>query len=75
MNRTAQAAIAKMALPSDACDRKTYTKYIEGTIVDSLDFEECRALMAHYDCGVSELVDKIVNDRFANRLPKKRAGG
>lgn len=72
MDATAQRAIAKISLPSDLCDRKTYKKYVEARIVESLDFDECRALMAHYNCGVEELVGRIVADRFANRLPAKR---
>jgi len=69
MDATAQQAIAKIALPSDTCDRKTYQKYVEARIVESLDFDECRALMAFYNCAVEELVGRIVADRFAQRLP------
>jgi len=69
MNATAQRAIAKIALPSDTCDRKTYKKYGEARIVESLDFDECRALMAFYNCAVEERVGRIVADRFAQRLP------
>jgi len=60
-----QAKLLELAPPDASCDRKTYRAHVfawlAGSTVSLTDLCDMAALL---NCGIEELADKIVNDRF-----------
>jgi hypothetical protein len=57
--------------PTDGCDVKTYTQYVNRTLSEQVTFDEVRDLLGHYGCGIEELVDKIVADKCGIVKPSR----
>jgi hypothetical protein len=59
-----QLALRRFRPPSETCDEKTYTEYVNKTIADDVTMDEVYELLGYYGCSVEDLVGKIVADKM-----------
>lgn len=74
-NLSAAQILDKIQLPLPTMERKKYRKWLIDQLQDDLKFPlpQMRALMKHFDCGINELVDELVDHLYKEAVQRVRA--